>query len=223
MTILIAEDEPQIADSLKKNFMAEGHEAVIAGNGKETLDLLRKLHFDALLLDWRMPGLSGIEVCKKLRAEGNDIPIILLTALSDISNKLEALNLGADDYITKPFSFEEVLARINAVLRRTRNSLHTLRFEELELDLIERVLRTPCGDLKLPEKEFELLKYFIQHKNSIISREQLAREVWHLPYYPTTNFIEATVKNLRKKLEEFCKNKYIKNIYGEGYILISDE
>ena len=223
MLILVAEDEPQLANSLKRNFEAEGHQAVIARNGKQTLDLLAKKRFDALLLDWRMPKLSGIEVCRKLRAQGNDIPIILLTALSDISNKLQALNLGADDYITKPFSFDEVLARINAVVRRSKSAASTLVFENLQLNLLTRTLQTPKGEVKLPEKEFELLRYFIMNRNSIISKEQLAEEVWQLPFYPMTNFIEATVKNLRKKLEEYSGKKFIKTIYGEGYILIADD
>ncbi len=223
MRILVAEDEPQLANSLKRNFEAEGHQAVIACNGKQVLDILSRKHFDVLLLDWRMPKLSGIEVCKRLRTAGNDIPIILLTALSNISHKLEALHLGADDYITKPFSFEEVLARIHAVVRRSRSATPVVRFGSLELNLITRILKTPCGELKLPEKEFELLHYFIRHPNSIISKEQLAKEVWQLPFYPTTNFIEATVKNLRKKLEAHCGKKFIQTIYAEGYILLPDE
>ncbi len=223
MHILVAEDEPQLANSLKRNFEAEGHHAEIARNGRQVLDLLAKKHFDALLLDWRMPKMSGIEVCKRLRERGNEIPIILLTALSNISNKLQALNLGADDYVTKPFSFDEVLARIHAVVRRSRSGASTIVFEDLELNVLTRVLKSPKGEMKLPEKEFELLRYFILHQNSILSKEQLAREVWQLPFYPITNFVEATVKNLRKKLEELSGRRYIKTIYGEGYILISEE
>lgn len=117
MHVLIAEDESQIANSLKKNLLAEGYEATVASNGSATLDLLDSHSYDIVLLDWRMPKISGLEVCKKVRSSGNNIPIILLTALSDISNKIEALNVGADDYITKPFSFEEVLATLQIMHR----------------------------------------------------------------------------------------------------------
>jgi DNA-binding response OmpR family regulator len=222
MHILVAEDEKQIAQSLKKGLEAEGFSARLAKDGKEALNIMLREKFDAILLDWRMPEVSGIDVCRQLRASGDQTPIILLTALSDISNKIEALDVGADDYITKPFSFEEVIARIRAVVRRSQTPATALTFDDLKLDLMSRLLRSSHGELKLPEMEFVLLKYFIQHKNSIISKEQLARDVWKLPFMPTTNFIEATVKNLRKKLEEFSSKKYIQTIYGEGYLFIAD-
>lgn len=118
MQILIVEDDEQIASSLKKNLLVEGHSALIAGDGEDALKKISKIEFTAILLDWRIPKLTGIEVCKRIRENGINTPIILLTALSDISNKIEALNAGADDYITKPFSFDEVMARLNAVVRR---------------------------------------------------------------------------------------------------------
>ncbi|GAB4375683.1 MAG: response regulator transcription factor [Calditrichia bacterium] len=222
MRVLIAEDESQTAQSLKKSLQAEGYDTAIASDGSEALELLANNTFDILLLDWRMPKLSGLEVCRKVRANGNDIPIILITALSDISNKTEALNFGADDYITKPFSIEELLARIKAVSRRYHTHTTTIHLGEIELDLINRTIKSSSGEVKLPEKEFELLRYFIRNKNLILSKEQLARDVWQYSRYPLTNFVEATVKNLRKKLEEISPKKFIKNIYGEGYIFISD-
>ncbi|MGD9489319.1 MAG: response regulator transcription factor [Calditrichaceae bacterium] len=222
MHILIADDEKQIAQSLKKSLQAEGINATLAFDGEETLELLQRNRFDAVLLDWRMPGLSGIEVCKSLRDSGNKIPILLLTALSDLSNKIEALNLGADDYITKPFSVKEVIARITAVTRRNNFGNNRIVFDAFELDLLHRTLKSPDDEIKLPEMEFELLKYFLLNKNSIICKEQLSSDVWAMDFYPTTNFIEATVKNLRKKLEEHCGKKFIKTIYGEGYIFIAD-
>lgn len=222
MEILIAEDEIRIAESLKKNFLQEGHHALIARDGEETLKMLEKIVFDVLLLDWRMPKLSGLEVCKRIRQSGNNIPIILLTALNDISNKVEALNTGADDYITKPFSFEEVLARINAVMRRFRLTTNSIQFGDFSLDLISRVVITPNGQIKLSDKEFELLKFFLFNKGTILSKEQISREIWKINFTPQTNIVEATIKNLRKKLEEQTDHKFIKTIYGEGYIFIGD-
>lgn len=222
MQILIAEDEKEIAHSLKKSLIEAGHEPTIAHDGEKAIHLLNKHEFDLMLLDWRMPKISGLKAIKMLRADGNNIPIILITALNDISNKVEALNCGADDYITKPFSFEEVLARIMSVYRRYNSQRNKLFFDEFELDIASRTLTFPEGKLKLPEKEFELLKFFITNKNSIINKEVLAKEVWQLPFYPTTNYIEATVKNLRKKLEEISPKKFIKTVYGEGYIFVTD-
>ncbi|MGD9899586.1 MAG: response regulator transcription factor [Calditrichaceae bacterium] len=222
MHILIADDEKQIARSLKKSIEAEGYKVTLAFDGGETLELIKNKRFDAVLLDWRMPRLNGIEVCKNLRDSGNDIPILLLTALSDLSNKVEALNLGADDYITKPFSVEEIIARIAAVTRRNNFGNSKIYFGDFELDLLHRTLKTPDDEIKLPEMEFELLKYLLENKNIIISKEQLSSDVWDIDFQPVTNFIEATVKNLRKKLEAHCGKKFIKTIYGEGYIFIAD-
>lgn len=220
MKILIAEDEKSIANSLTKNFIDEGYEPIIAENGQKALKLVSENDFDVVLLDWRMPKLSGIEVCKTLRESNFNKPIILLTALSDISNKIEALNIGADDYITKPFSFDEVLARIEAVNRRYNSSSRNISFDSNELNLFTRMLKTSDDNIKLSEKEFDLLKYFLEHQEQILNKEQLCRDVWHLPFTPDTNIVEVTMKNLRKKLESGSEKKYIQTVYGEGYIFI---
>ncbi|MBI1937880.1 MAG: response regulator transcription factor [Ignavibacteriales bacterium] len=222
MEILIAEDEIRIAESLKKNFLQAGHHALIAKDGEETLNVMEKIQFDVLLLDWRMPKLSGLEVCRKIRSTGSEIPIILLTALTDISNKVEALDAGADDYITKPFSFDEVMARINAVARRYKSSVSTITFGDNTLNLITRIITTPKAQIKLTDKEFDLLKFFLDNKGTIISKESICEKVWDLPFTPQTNIVEAAVKNLRKKLEEAIEQKFIKTIYGEGYIFFGD-
>lgn len=223
MQILIAEDEQQIAESLKKNFRDEGFNAMIACDGEMALKLLDEIEFDLLLLDWRMPKLSGMDVCRTLRQKGIQIPIILLTALGDLSNKVEAFNAGADDYITKPFSFDEVLARINAVVRRYRLSKDIIEFEDFTLDLSRRLVITlDKKQIHLSDKEFDLLKFLVQKKGEIVSKEILCKNVWNLNFVPQTNICEATVKNLRKKLEEATGKKYIKTIYGEGYSLIAD-
>lgn len=222
MEILIAEDDEQIANSLKKNFTEEGHHVMLAKDGEEAIKFSDSIFFDIILLDWRMPKLSGIEVCRKIRETGCKVPIILLTALSQIKNKVQALNLGADDYVTKPFSFDELNARINAVIRRYQSGSTELIYDDITLDLIERKVNTPRGEICLTGKEFDLLKYFILHKNSIMSKEDISKEVWELSFIPTTNIIEVTVKNLRKKLEDNTGKNLIKSIYGEGYFFISE-
>lgn len=222
MQILIVEDDEQIASSLKKNLLAEGHGALIASDGEDALKKISKIEFTAILLDWRIPKLTGIEVCKRIRENGINTPIILLTALSDISNKIEALNAGADDYITKPFSFDEVMARLNAVVRRFKTVENEIMFGTSTLKLLTRELETHKGLVELSDKEFSLLKYFLHNRRIIISKQKLSEEVWQLPFSASSNVIEATVKNLRKKLESSTDKQYIKTAYGEGYIFIAD-
>jgi len=223
VNILIAEDDRQIAQSLKKSLVLEGHIVGIAYDGEAALIELKENQYDALLLDWRMPKITGIEVCRQLRDDNDSIPIILLTALTDISKKVEALNVGADDYITKPFSFEEVCARLQAVVRRSQTESKTLTFGQFRLDLMSHTLENDDTNIKLPEMEFELLRYLLEHKQMIVSKEQLAEDVWKYSFLPNTNFIEVTMKNLRKKLETIGSANYIKTIYGEGYSFIEDE
>ncbi len=220
MEILIAEDDEQIANSLRKNFAEDGNPVMIAKDGEEAIHFLKSISFDVILLDWRMPKVSGIEVCHYIRESGSKVPIILLTALSQVKNKVEALNLGADDYVTKPFSFDELAARINAVVRRYQSNTNELIFNDITLDLIGRKVKTPRGEIYLSGKEFNLLKYFILHKGSIMSKEDICKEVWGVDFVPSTNVVEATVKNLRRKIEDNYGKNLIKSIYGEGYLFI---
>lgn len=220
MEILIAEDDEQIATSLKKNFSEDGNHVMIARDGEEAINFSNSIFFDVILLDWRMPKVTGIEVCRHIRESGNKVPVILLTALSQVKNKVEALNLGADDYVTKPFSFEELTARITAVVRRYQANTNELIFDDITLDLINRKIKTPRGEIFLSGKEFDLLRFFILHKGLIMSKEDICKEVWDLVFVPSTNIIEATVKNLRRKIEDNTGKNFIKSIYGEGYLFI---
>jgi DNA-binding response OmpR family regulator len=223
MEILIAEDEYPIAATLQKHFLDEGIHSIIASDGEQALKLFNSINFDLVLLDWKMPKFTGLEVCKKIRVQNEKIPILLITALGDISNKVEALNAGADDYITKPFSFDEVLARINAIIRRSANSNDILEFEELKLDIDKRKVFTSAGrDIHLTDKEFDLLKFMMRNKGVIVNKDLLCKEIWDLNFTPQTNICEAAIKNLRKKIEDITGKNYIKNIYGEGYILIGE-
>ncbi len=221
MKILIVEDEKKIANSLKKNFNDEGFNTSVCYNGIDALNIVSKEKFDLILLDWRIPEITGIDVCKRIRSANNQTPIILLTALTNIKNKVEALNCGADDYITKPFSFEEVLARVNALIRRNKYLSNIIEFKDFSLNLITHILETETESIKLPEMEFELLKYFLENSDQIINRETLSEDVWRLKFSPSTNVVDVTVKNLRNKLEEYTGNKFIKSVYGEGYLFIS--
>jgi DNA-binding response OmpR family regulator len=221
MKILIVEDEKKIANSLKKNFNDEGFNATVCYDGAEALNVISEEKFDIILLDWRLPEITGIDVCKRIRRANNQTPIILLTALSNVTNKVDALNSGADDYITKPFSFEEVLARVNVQIRRNSFSSNVIELDNLSLNLISHILVTENDSIKLSEMEFELLKYFLENKDQIIDRETLCEDVWKLKFSPGTNVVDVTVKNLRNKLEKNTGKKYIKTVYGEGYIFIT--
>lgn len=223
MHILIVEDESPLAQTLSRHFTEEGYKTSSADNGEEALLLMVKDKFDVILLDWKMPKMNGIDFLKYLKDNGNDTPVILLTALSRVANKIEALELGADDYITKPFSFHELHARVKAVTRRSHTMSETLNFGDITLDLSTRKVRTKNHtDIKLTEKEFDLLKYLITNKGTILSKEQLCLAVWELNFVPPTNICEATIKNLRKKLEDSIGKKIIKTVYGEGYTLVAD-
>jgi DNA-binding response OmpR family regulator len=222
LEILIAEDEKPIAESLKKRFLQSGFHPMIVPDGETVLSTIEKIAFDVILLDWRMPKLSGYDTCKILRERGINTPIILLTALSDISNKVDALNAGADDYITKPFSFDELLARVNSVLRRFHTTTTELSFHNFTLNLIEHTLVKPNETIRMTEKEFELLKFFLMNKNVIVNKDQICERAWGITCSPLSNIVEVTIKNLRRKLEHDTNKKFIRTIYGEGYIFFAD-
>lgn len=223
MEILVAEDEKQIADSLKKRFLENGFHPMVVSDGEEALAAVEKIVFDVILLDWRMPKISGFEVCKLMREREIKTPIILLTALNDISNKVDALNAGADDYITKPFSFDELFARVNAVVRRFHSTTTELSFNNCTLNLIDHTLVKPNETVKLSQKEFELLKFFLKNKNMIVNKDQICERAWGTNCSPLSNIVEVTIKNLRRKLESETHKNFIRTIYGEGYIFFADE
>lgn len=222
MHILIAEDEPQIANSLAKNFSEEGFSVMVVDDGEKAISDINSGKFDVVLLDWKMPKLSGFEVCKKMRELNNETPVIIITALSDLSHKVNALNEGADDYITKPFSFSEVLARVKAVLRRSNKFSDNFQIDaNLDFNFNSKKLIHSSGkEIYLTDKESKLLKLFCLNKGKIINKEIICNKIWDMSIFPQTNFCEVTIKKLRDKLAEISGKKYIKNIYGEGYIFI---
>lgn len=223
LELLIAEDENLIAESLKKRFLESGFHPMIVNDGKAALEAVEKIVFDVIILDWNMPNLSGLEVCKVLRDRGIKAPIILLTVFSDTTNKVDALNAGADDYITKPFSFEEVLARVNAVVRRFHTTTTELSFNNYTLNLLDHTLIKPNETIKLSQKEYELLKFFIKNKNMIVNKDQICEQAWGTKCSPLSNIVEVTIKNLRRKLESETHKNFIRTIYGEGYIFFADK
>ncbi|HVJ04175.1 MAG TPA: response regulator transcription factor [Candidatus Saccharimonadales bacterium] len=219
--ILIVEDEPNMVAGLRDNFEFEGYTVISARDGVEGLELALAESPDLLILDVMMPRMSGLEVCKQLKAKRPSLPIIMLTARGQEVDKVVGLELGADDYVTKPFSIRELLARVKAVLRRARvlpRQQDRYSFNDVEVDL--RACRVKRGGkhLEMSSKEFDLLKYFICHPGENISRDRLLEDVWGYEHYPTTRTVDAHIVHLRQKLEPTPEQpQYFLTVHGIGY------
>ncbi len=219
--ILVVEDEPNMVAGLRDNFEYEGYQVITARDGVEGLQRALDESPDLVVLDVMMPRMSGLEVCKQLRAKRGSIPIIMLTARGQEVDKVVGLELGADDYVTKPFSIRELLARVKAVLRRTAvvpkdQDQHS--FGEVEVDLRRcRVLKSGKS-IDVSSKEFELLKYFICHSGETLSRDRLLEDVWGYDNYPTTRTVDTHLVRLRQKLEPDPEQpQFFLTVHGTGY------
>ena len=218
--ILLVEDEDKVRRSLHKGLVEEGYDVVAVANGEEGFFQAKTQHFDCVLLDWMLPGRSGLEVLQALRSSGSRIPIIILTARDEIEDRVLGLDHGADDYLPKPFAFAELLARIRVCLRRGPSPVEmVLRAGDIELDCLHRCLSLAGEAIELTAREFELLEYLLRHKNQVVAREMIARDVWKEPEGGMTNVIEVYINYLRKKLEKAGGRKYILTVRGVGYSL----
>ena len=220
-TILIIEDEPNMIAGLRDNFEYEGYKVLSAGNGVEGLERALTDSPDLVLLDVMMPRMSGLEVCKQLKAKRPDVPIIMLTARGQELDKVVGLELGADDYVTKPFSIRELLARVKAVLRRSQavaKQISACAFGDVEVDLRRcRVMRRGLA-VELSSTEFELLKYFIAHPGEVIARERLLKDVWGYGAAPSTRTVDTHIVHLRQKLESDPEQpQFFLTVHGIGY------
>ena len=219
--ILVVEDEPAMVAGLRDNFEFEGYEVITANDGIDGLQRALDASPDLVVLDVMMPRMSGLEVCKQLRAKRASIPIIMLTARGQEVDKVVGLELGADDYVTKPFSIRELLARVKSVLRRTAvvpKDQDQYSFSDVEVDLRRcRVLKSGKV-LDVSSKEFELLKYFICHAGETLSRDRLLEEVWGYENSPTTRTVDTHLVHLRQKLEPDPEQpQYFLTVHGTGY------
>ena len=219
--ILIVEDEPNMVAGLRDNFEFEGFQVATAMDGVEGLDQALKISPDLVILDVMMPRMSGLEVCKQLKAKRPSIPIIMLTARGQEVDKVVGLELGADDYVTKPFSIRELLARVKAVLRRTQTlpqEKDRYSFGDVEVDLHGHQVRRSGKDVEFSGKEFELLKYFLCHSGQTLSRDRLLDEVWGYEHYPTTRTVDTHIVRIRQKLEPVPDDpRYFLTVHGVGY------
>jgi DNA-binding response OmpR family regulator len=218
--ILIVEDEPDMLLGLKDNFEFEGYQVLTATDGQLGLEKARKEKPYVLILDIMMPKLSGLEVCKTLRGEGFDKPVIMLTARGQEIDKVVGLELGADDYVTKPFSIRELLARVRAVLRRSEGTKRLSRYRFADVDLDFEVYRaTKAGvPLELSPREFELLRYLIERKGETVTRERLLEDVWGYESYPSTRTVDTHIAKLRAKIgDSGSEPRFVLTIHGMGY------
>lgn len=219
-TILVIEDDPRMQKVLRRIFSDEHYSVVIAGDGQTGLELFRSEHPTAVVLDLILPRISGRELCQTFKNLSNETPIIVLSAISEVVDKVLLLELGADDYVTKPFSPRELTARVQAAIRRQRKPAvsNTFRFGDVEIDFRSMTARRAGVPIVLTAHEFKLLKFFTQNVDRVLTREVLLNEVWGYNAYPTTRTVDNQILKLRQKLETDSANpQHLLTIYGAGY------
>jgi two-component system alkaline phosphatase synthesis response regulator PhoP len=219
--ILIVEDEPAMVQGLRDNFEYEGYEVISAADGAEGLERALSDQPDLVVLDVMMPKMSGLDVCKQLKAKKPGVPIIMLTARGQEIDKVVGLELGADDYVTKPFSIRELMARVKAVLRRvspTAPGGEVYRFSDVEVNVRSNEVLRAGQPVELSSKEFALLAYFVAHPTETLSRDRLLDAVWGYENYPNTRTVDAHIVHLRQKLEPNPEEpRFILTVHGSGY------
>ncbi len=220
-TVLIVEDDPSMAVALRDGFEYEGFEVQLARDGAEGLRVASNQELDLIILDLMLPNLSGLDICKQLRNGGSSLPIIMLTARGQESDKVLGLKIGADDYVTKPFSFMELMARVEALLRRTKGqqkSLEVYRFGDVSLDFRRFEAFKGRQRILLSPREFKILGYFIEHRGEVVSRDQLLDVVWGYDNLPLTRTVDMHIAKLRQKIEDSPNEpRYIVTLHRLGY------
>lgn len=218
--ILLVEDDPRLSEFIEAELSLEGYRVTVAPNGMDGLSMARDIQPDLLILDWMLPGISGLDVCLRLRNTGIQVPIIMLTAKDEVPDRVVGLNAGADDYVTKPFSMEELLARVKARLRRTHpEAPDLLEFEDLTLNRLTREVYRGKQLIALTAKEFDLLEFLLRHPRQVITRDQILEKVWGYDFMGESNIIEVYIRALRIKLEVSNPKRLLHTVRGVGYVL----
>src|ERR1700756_4773077 len=219
-TILVIEDDERILKALQRLFSSEGYEIRSASNGKQGLEMFASPGVDAVVLDLMLPEMSGRDVCRSMKLNSPETPVVILSAISDVADKVLLLELGADDYVTKPFSPRELMARVQAAIRRRRRPTQSAvyHFGECEIDFEKMTAKRAGEGVVLTSHEFKLLRFFTENPERVLSRELLLNEVWGYNSYPTTRTVDNQILKLRQKLEPDPANpKHLLTIYGAGY------
>ncbi|NBB30548.1 response regulator transcription factor [Cellulophaga sp. BC115SP] len=221
--ILIVEDEQKVANFIKKGLETQSFEALIAEDGQTAIDVFSKHTFDLIILDIGLPDMSGLDVCAKIRESNTQVPILMLTALGSMADKLSGFEVGTDDYLVKPFDFMELLVRVKALLKRSTPSSTSpneiLKVADLELDLAQKLAFRGGRQIELTAKEYSLLEYLMRNRGRVISKVDIAENVWDINFDTGTNFIEVYINYLRNKVDKGFENKLIHTVVGMGYVL----
>lgn len=223
--ILLIEDDAQIARFIELELEHEGYQIQKYDNGYDGINAVKAEEYDLLLLDIMLPGIDGMEVCRQLR-DFSDIPIIMLTAKSELEDKVEGLDIGADDYLTKPFEIEELLARIRAHLRRKDGNVesdNSLKTADVEIKLDAHIVKRAGQEIELTKKEYDLLVYLIKNEGIVVSRDKLLNNVWGYDYTGETNIVDVYIRYLRSKIDDPFDQKLIHTVRGVGYVLRTDK
>ena len=219
MRILVVEDEKKIAGFVKRGLKEEGYAVDVAADGDEGYELASVNDYDLIILDLMLPKCDGVTLCKKLRADKLEVPVIMLTAKTSVQDKVTGLDAGANDYLTKPFAFEELLARMRVLLRRTVQPATRLQVADLVLDLLSHKVTRAGRDIVLSSREFALLDYLMRNAGTVVTRTMISEHVWDIDFDTNTNVIDVYINYLRNKIDADFDKKLIQTIRGRGYTL----
>ncbi|MEZ4819330.1 MAG: response regulator transcription factor [Bdellovibrionota bacterium] len=224
MKILLVEDDVKTQKFISKGLKELGHRVVTADNGQDGLFLALEEEFDAMILDRMLPKLEGIHILKTIKNSKKELPVLMLSALGEVAHRVEGLNLGADDYLVKPFSFTELVARLEAIARRGAMAADEtmLILGDLQLNLLSRQVKRADKDIELQSREFQLLEYLMRHKNQVVTRTMLLENVWDYHFDPQTNVIDVHISRLRSKIDKGFNSELIHTVRGAGYIMKLD-
>jgi DNA-binding response OmpR family regulator len=223
MRILLLEDEPKVSALVKRGLTAERYAVDISADGREGLEYAEAYPYDLILLDLMLPSLSGVEVLQRIRRTNQYVPILVLTARDSVDDKVKLFEIGADDYLTKPFAFAELLVRVKALLRRGPvNRSSTLRIGELELDRLTQQVKHHGKRIDLTAKEYSLLEYLMQNPDRVLSRNMIIEHVWDQSFDGITNIVDVYVRHLRSKIDEGTEARMIRTVRGTGYMIRSE-
>ncbi|OGK12162.1 DNA-binding response regulator [Candidatus Roizmanbacteria bacterium RIFCSPHIGHO2_02_FULL_37_15] len=218
MRILIVEDEHRLSNVVKKGLVEEGFAVDQAFDGEEGLYLAESESYDLIILDLMLPKIDGLKVCRELRSKKIKTPILMLTAKTRLEDKVKGLEVGADDYLAKPFAFAELKARIQALLRRSHNEAEpVLKIDDLEVDPLKHTVKRAGASITLTPKEFAILEFLVRHKDEVVTRTQITEHVWDYNFDALSNVVDVFIATLRKKINDSFKKKLINTIHGVGY------
>lgn len=221
MRVLVVEDDDTVRSYILKGLSEHGHTAEQADSGRDGLFMATTEEFDAIVLDRMLPAPDGMTILKTLRASGNDTPVLILSALGEVDDRVEGLKTGSDDYLVKPFQFSELIARLEVIVKRHnhRQEYDTmLKVADLELDLLKHKVTKGGETVKFQPREFRLLEYLMRHKGQLVTRKMLLEQVWDYHFDPETNIIEVHISHIRSKIDDKGKDSFIETVRGSGYV-----